>query len=136
MQENCPIQEPDAIYAIAYEFYSHGHYKEASSLFSHLVIQETKNVSYWMGLGASLQMQKEYLKALDAYTAAAILEVEERDPLPHFYAAQCLIVLKDVKSALQALESASTIASKDSKYEQLLIQINLIKDAWSTKCQK
>ena len=131
MDEDCPIDHPDDIYAYAYEFYAHGHYEEAKSLFSLLVVKETKNVSYWMGLGACLQMQKKYKEALEAYAAAALLETTEKNPLPHFYAAECFIALNDVTSALQALNSASIIATKDEKYEPLTIQINLIKNAWS-----
>lgn len=131
MAEECAIDHPDAIYAYAYEFYHHGHYEEAQSLFSLLVVQETKNIHYWMGLGACQQMQKKYHEALESYVAAALLDIGECNPLPHFYAAECLIALNDITRALQALESASTIANKDEKYEQLTIQINLIKNAWS-----
>ena len=125
--------DPDVIYAYAYEFYSHGHYEEAQSLFSLLVVKETKNINHWLGLGACMQMQKKYEKALEAYAAAALLEVDEINPYPHFHAAECFIALDDITSALQALESASTIANKDSKYEQLSHQINLIKNAWSSQ---
>lgn len=131
MKQDALIDDHEAIYAYAYEFYSHGHYEEAKSLFSLLVVKETTNVHYWLGFGACWQMLKNYDKAIEAYAAAALLDVKEQNPFPHFYAAECFIAANNVTSALQALESASTIASKDKKYEQFIIQINLIKNAWS-----
>ncbi|KAF3363094.1 Low calcium response locus protein H [Chlamydiales bacterium STE3] len=132
MSKPWPTENPEAIYAYAYQFYLNGHYQEAQSLFSLLTIMGTKNVQHWLGLGASLQMQKKYDQALEAYGAAALVDIQETNPFPHFYAAECLLSLNQVKRALQALESASTIAFKDKKYIQLNSQINLIKSAWNS----
>lgn len=130
INEEWPIDQPEAIYAYAYQFYANGHFEEARSLFSLLTVMQPDQLNYWMGLGACLQMQKKYEKALEAYAAAALIDVDSLNPLPHFYAAECLLSLKDVTRALQALESAHTIAIKDETYEQLIVHINLIKQAW------
>lgn len=125
-------EEIDLVYSYAYTVYQQGHYLEASEIFSFLVVLDSFGVKNWMGLGASFQMQKKYEKALEAYTAAAVLEKTETDPLPHVHAAECLHALDEKERALLALNSAEEIAGNQPKYRKLIEQLFLIKQAWTT----
>ena len=84
-----------------------------------------------MGLAACLQMQKKLKGAVEAYLMAALLEMEEVDPMPHLHAAVCLYLLEDTKTALEALASAKRIAKKDNKYYRLVKQIIFLKERWT-----
>lgn len=124
-------EEIDSVYSCAYTFYQQGHYLEASEIFSYLVVLDSLDFKNWMGLGASFQMQKKYEKALEAYSAAAVLEKTETDPLPHIHAAECLHALEEKERALLALNSAEAIATNQPKYRKLIEQLSLIKQAWT-----
>lgn len=125
-----PLEKIEEAYLYAYVFYEKGHYEESSQIFSLLTCVSTANPTYWMGLGASLQMLKRYEEAIDAYAAAAVLEDSDSDPFPHLHAAECFYSLKINEKALQALESAEIIAKNEPKYQKLCTQINLLKSVW------
>jgi len=125
-----PLEQIESVYAYAYEFYCRGHYKESSELFRLLTVAEARNRKHWMGLGASLQLLKEYEPALEAYSAAAFLDEQEKDPFALIHAAECLKALDELPRALQLLSGAAKIAGKDPKYEKLLEQIELLEEAW------
>lgn len=125
-----PAEKIEDAYSFAYEFYRQGFYKEARELFSFLTIADMGSLRHWMGLGATLQMEKNHEGALRAYSLAIILEESETDPFPHVHAAECLYSLERVEEALQLLDNAEKIAAKDSKYKKLSIQITLLKMTW------
>src|SRR5438105_402460 len=99
-----PISLPKT-YQIAYHLYEAGKYSEAEGVFRELIAAEETNYHFWMGLGACLQVQKKLGAAVEAYMVAALFEMQEVDPFPHFHAAECLYLLGESKPALQALES-------------------------------
>lgn len=118
------------IYSMAYHLYQAARYEEAEPIFRLLTTLEVENVAFWMGLAGSLQMQKKFKEAIDAYGTAAILEKSETDPLPHFHAAECFYALNDFIKAKKALKSAKKIAKKNPKYDTLLNQLNLFENLW------
>ena len=46
---------------------------EAAGHFRFLTMADIRSYRHWMGLGAALQMSKEYQKAIEAYEVAASL---------------------------------------------------------------
>lgn len=86
-----------------------------------------------MGLAASLHMQKNYPKAIEAYEMVAA--IDPTDPFVHFHAAECLRSLGNTKDALFALtccKRAITLNPPSDKLTNLLKHIQLMSKCWKT----
>ena len=123
----------EALYSLAYICYNQGKYGEATALFRTLTVENPRGRKFWMGLGASLQMVKNYNEALLAYEVAAMLQ--PLDPHVHLYAADCFFTQGLAKEGLFALECAeralkSWPAEKQSNYRT---HISLLRQAWRRK---
>lgn len=118
------------LYSMAYYSYQGGRYEDAENFFRLLTSMDIPTPKIWMGLGAALQMQKKYQEAIDAYSAAALLEEGEMNPYPHAYAADCLHKLGDQQRARLALNSARQIANKQPSYTKLIEELNLLETRW------
>lgn len=117
------------LYETAYRFYQGGQYEDAQHVFRLLTCLDVRNPNHWMGLASALKMQKKYSDAVDAFSAAALLEKNETNPLPHAYAAECLFALGDLARARQALASATMIAKENHSY-QMVEQLILLEERW------
>jgi type III secretion system low calcium response chaperone LcrH/SycD len=112
--------------------YKQGKYQEAVGLFRILTMAHIKNRKYWMGLGAALQMQKEYGQAIEAYELAAALDPV--DPRVHLHAADCFFAQKKRKEGLFALDCAERALKQQKVPDQnLSAHIKLIRQAWNKK---
>lgn len=118
----------EAFYTLAFDFYENGRFKEAVDFFRFLTTIDHMNKKNWLGLGAALQMQKEYEKAINAYTLAAFLDA--KDPYIPFYAAECCISMGDLSRGMDALESADELADEENKFKGLKKQIAVLREAW------
>lgn len=125
------LEDVKQYYDTAYRFFTSGKYLEAEEIFTLLTVLDTMNVDYWMGLGATLQMQKKFKEAVDAYGAAALLDTQEKTPLPHAHAAECLWELNEVDKAASAINSALIIAKKDKKHHALIEKLQLLNKRWT-----
>ncbi len=127
----------EALYFMAYGCYNQGKLEDAANYFRFLTRLDTRTKKHWMGLAASLQMQKQFQKAIQAYEIAAALE--PTDPYVHFHAANCLHDLGNVKDALFALECSKraikTQSATDS-LKNLSRHINLVYKTWKSKIIK
>lgn len=122
-------------YALAYTLYSQKHYQEALHYFRILVLIRPSEAKYWRGLGSTLQMLKMYEEALNCYSGAQILALEEIDPLIYVYAADCFFALNRIKAGLDSL----LIAKKQAKITQdksILKHIAFMQEAWGTEKEK
>lgn len=108
--------EMEALYAIAYNYYSTGHYEEADKLFRFLVRLDHTNAKMWIGLGAVQQVRKDFANAATSYGYASFLNLD--DPKPQYYAAQCFLALGDLKSAESALAALDAYAPKGSPFRE------------------
>lgn len=110
-------EEMEACYTAAYNFYNHGKFIEALHIFTTLCMFDNLNPKYWLGLGATRQMLKDFSGAVEAYSLAAVLDLT--NPKPPFHAADCLLALKEYDKAKMALEAAIAIVetSKTDKKE-------------------
>lgn len=122
-------------YGMAFDHYEKGRYLEAYDLFVTLAALSTDDKRLWMGLGSSLQMLKRYAEAVEAYSTAAHLDSDLLDPYPHYYAAECLYSMGDIKNAWRALESARTVANKDPRETMLKSRIALLRKSWYPKAK-
>ncbi len=116
-----PLEQERQFYAIAFGLYEKGDYRGAAQLFTQLVLTDPFSEHYWQGLASSRQMAREYLAAVHAWSLVALLK--EKDPLPHFHAAECLLSLDDKEEALKALDAALEFC----RNERLREKINLLK---------
>lgn len=113
-----------SIYVLAYNLYQDKEYAQAEDYFRFLTVHDIECRKYWVGLAATLQMQKKFEEALDIYGWAALMD--ENDPWVHYRAAECLIALKRSPEALQALKSVK-LTTKD---KALLKQTTLLQETW------
>lgn len=117
--------ELERIYKEAYEEYLQANYKESIFVFRWLVFFNPFISKFWFALAASLQMEKNYKKALHAYSVSAILRPE--DPYAHYYAYVCYTMLNDYEEANKALELAWIKCQKNPIYEELKEEILMLK---------
>lgn len=113
-------REMEAIYATAYNFYSHGKFERAKSIFSALTQLDQHQAKYWVGLGASYQMLKQYQSAIDAFGIATLLDTN--DPKPVFYASSCFMKLNQIDLAQQSLEAVVLIAGDNTEHKDIRSQ--------------
>ena len=116
-------EEEEALYASAYALYEGGKYKEATEIFTQLVLSSPFSERSWRGLAAAQQQGEQFEAALHAWALVALLESE--DPLPHFHAAECLFYLQQREEMLKALGEAEKRLSEKSSF--LRGKIDLLK---------
>lgn len=121
------IQE---MHHLAFFLYREQHYQDASHFFRMIVTARPSEPKYWKGLGACLQMQKEYEEALNCYASAQMLNGEETDPYLYLHAADCYIATQKVDSAFKALEAAA-LRAKKTKDKRILEHVKLMRELWS-----
>jgi len=115
----------DELYSQGYHFYENGHYDKAFLAFHKLVLSHPMEGKYWFGLASTLLQQKNYEKALHAWSIAALIDF--KNPLPHFHAAECLFSLKLIDEGMLALKEAK----KRSPKEDLSNKIEALVEVWS-----
>lgn len=118
------------LYSLGYGLYEKGDYKDAKTVFQRLVLARPQEKKYWMGLGAALQMVKDYDEALTSWAMVSL--INDEDPLPHFHAAECYLSLKRFDEATKAIASAKERVNHKQFPEHRLIEekIKSLEQAW------
>lgn len=112
----------ETIYHLGHGLYGNGRYEEARQVFGFLSLYNHLEHKYALGLGACCQMLKDYEDAVDAYSRAAILDVE--DPRAPMHAAQCFLSLKQPDQAESALHAAVSFAGKNPRWAEIATRAN------------
>lgn len=107
----------EGIYGQAYRLYNTGMYKDAGQLFRLLILLNSSEPKYVMGLAACFHMMKEYQSAVSTYAMCGIIDPE--NPLPHYHASDCYLHMKDSISALIALEMSVRRAKNKPEYQTI-----------------
>ena len=107
----------EGLYSQAYRLYSTGKYKDASQLFRLLIMMDSTEAKFAMGLAACFHMMKEYSNALNMYALCGIIDPES--PIPHYHASDCYIQMKDNVSAIISLEMAIKRAGEKPEFQAL-----------------
>jgi type III secretion system low calcium response chaperone LcrH/SycD len=107
----------EGIYGQAYRLYNTGKYKDASQLFRLLIMLNSTEQKYAMGLAACFHMMKEYKNAVSTYAICGVIDPD--NPIPHYHASDCYIHMNDPVSALIALEMAIKRAGDKPEYQML-----------------
>jgi type III secretion system low calcium response chaperone LcrH/SycD len=118
-------EEQERLYAAAYGLYELGDYARAAELFTELVLSDAFQERYWRGLAGACQMHSNYQEALHAWALVALLA--ERDPTPHFHAAECLLSIDDQEEGLKALKAAEARLGQDEESQKLYAKIEILK---------
>lgn len=95
--QGVPDSVMEGIYAHAYNFYQIGRLDDAEVCFRFLCLYDTYKSDYVMGLAATLQQQKQYHQAIDAYELTFALA--KNNYRPKFHIGQCYLFLKDKERA-------------------------------------
>jgi type III secretion system low calcium response chaperone LcrH/SycD len=107
----------EGIYGQAYRLYNTGKYKDASQLFRLLIMLNSTESKYAIGLAACFHMMKDYKNAVSTYAICGV--IDPNNPIPHYHASDCYIHMKDPASALIALEMAVTRAGDKIEYQMI-----------------
>lgn len=122
------------VYAQAYRLYNTGKYIEATHLFRFLILMDSTEAKYVLGLAACFHMLKEYRNAIQTYTMCAILD--PKNPIPHYHSSDCFIQMKDYISAILCLELTIKYAGDKPEYakmkERALLSLESIKKQQQT----
>ncbi|EDR9399146.1 TPA: SycD/LcrH family type III secretion system chaperone [Salmonella enterica subsp. enterica serovar Frintrop] len=109
------------IYSLAYDCYQTGKFNDALVLFRFLYIYDFYNHEYALGIGAVLQIQKKYSKAIDFYALAYSLS--ECDFRPMFYTGECNLLLGKQSQAKKCFEIVAENAKDASLVEKATIYL-------------
>ncbi len=120
------------IHSMAYVYYKNQCYREADALFRILVINEPQNSKYWKGLGACLQMKKNYQGALNCYKRIQDLLNNQSDAYLDIHCADCYFALGQIANGLKTLHSARQKALKSSD-KKVLKHVAFMRGRWKEK---
>lgn len=112
-----PDETIEGIYGQAYLLYNTGKYRDASELFRLLIMLNSLESKYMMGLAACFHMLKEYEAATSTYTLCSIIDPD--NPIPHFHASDCYLEMGDKVSAIIALEMATKRSGEKPEFVTL-----------------
>jgi type III secretion system low calcium response chaperone LcrH/SycD len=110
-------EELAQLYSFAYHQFTSENYEDARELFKFLLTLDPANHSYATCLGVCHHRLNSYEFALQAYMLASFLAPE--DPLPCFYAYDCLMNLKNEASAASMLSNVIAKAGDNKLYETI-----------------
>ena len=119
-------QEMEAAYANGYAMFRAGNYEKAEAMFSFLATFDTMEKKYWTALGATRFNQQKFDDAINAYSQAVMIDVD--DPALLIKLAQCHLGRGDKETAAGALEAAQEIASGKPEHAKHLGRIDAMLD--------
>jgi len=107
----------EGVYGQAYRLYNTGKYKEAIQIFRLLLMINSTEPKYAMGLAACFHMLKDYKVAADTYSIVGVIDSES--PISFYHASDCFLQMGDSVSALVALEMAIKRAGEKPEFRTL-----------------
>lgn len=117
------------LHSMAYIYYQNHYYLEADSCFRLLVTINPQESKFWKGLGACLQMKKNYEGALNCYRCAQSLLKEKPNSYLYLHIADCHFAMKNLQEGFLALELAQKIAKK-TKDQKVINHISFMNERW------
>ncbi|EMX0311021.1 TPA: SycD/LcrH family type III secretion system chaperone VcrH [Vibrio parahaemolyticus] len=119
------------IYAVGYNFFQSGKIEQAAKVFQLLSMLEHYQARFFIGLGAARQELGEYLQAIDAYSYAALVDIN--DPRPPFHSAECHLKLEQLTEAESGFYSAKEMSAGKSQYADLHQRAGIMLEAVRNK---
>ncbi|AWB00888.1 CesD/SycD/LcrH family type III secretion system chaperone [Vibrio harveyi] len=119
------------IYAVGYNFFQSGKVEQAAKVFQLLSMLDHYQARFFIGLGAARQELGEYLQAIDAYSYAALVDIN--DPRPPFHSAECHLKLEQLTEAESGFYSAKGMSAGKSEYADLHQRADIMLEAVRNK---
>lgn len=119
------------IYAVGYNFFQSGKLEQAAKVFQLLSMLDHYQARFFIGLGAARQELGEYLQALDAYSYAALMDIN--DPRPPFHSAECHLKLEQLTEAESGFYSAKEMSAGKPEYADLHQRAGIMLEAVRNK---
>ncbi|EGQ8510525.1 CesD/SycD/LcrH family type III secretion system chaperone [Vibrio parahaemolyticus] len=119
------------IYAVGYNFFQSGKIEQAAKVFQLLSMLDHYQARFFIGLGAARQELGEYLQAIDAYSYAALVDIN--DPRPPFHSAECHLKLEHLTEAESGFYSAKEMSAGKSQYADLHQRAGIMLEAVRNK---
>ncbi|EIJ0966300.1 SycD/LcrH family type III secretion system chaperone VcrH [Vibrio parahaemolyticus] len=119
------------IYAVGYNFFQSGKIEQAAKIFQLLSMLDHYQARFFIGLGAARQELGEYLQAIDAYSYAALVDIN--DPRPPFHSAECHLKLEQLTEAESGFYSAKEMSAGKSQYADLHQRAGIMLEAVRNK---
>jgi len=110
-------EKEEAVYSQAYLLYNSGRYKDAIEIFRVLIMLNSTEPKYMMGLAACFHLMKAYDAAISSYTLVSFLDPE--NPIPYFHTSDCALQLGDKMGAMVALQMAIKRAENKPEFKTL-----------------
>ncbi|EPW1047050.1 SycD/LcrH family type III secretion system chaperone VcrH [Vibrio parahaemolyticus] len=119
------------IYAVGYNFFQSGKIEQAAKVFQLLSMLDHYQARFFIGLGAARQELGEYLQAIDAYSYAALVDIN--DPRPPFHSAECHLKLEQLTEAESGFYSAKEMSAGKSQFADLHQRAGIMLEAVRNK---
>ncbi|EIV8642934.1 SycD/LcrH family type III secretion system chaperone VcrH [Vibrio parahaemolyticus] len=119
------------IYAVGYNFFQSEKIEQAAKVFQLLSMLDHYQPRFFIGLGAARQELGEYLQAIDAYSYAALVDIN--DPRPPFHSAECHLKLEQLTEAESGFYSAKEMSAGKSQYADLHQRAGIMLEAVRNK---
>lgn len=103
------LEEMEAVYALAHDYYQTGRYEDAETLFRFLTMFDHLNEKFWMAYAAVEQVLKNYDKAIAAY-AYVCVTLDVHNVKAAYYAAECYLAKGDRENAQSSIEFVNAYA--------------------------
>lgn len=107
----------EGLYSQAYRLYNTGRYNDAIQLFRLLIMIDSTEAKYSMGLAACFHMLKEYQSAVSTYALCGIIDSDS--PVPHYHSSDCYMQMGDPVSAIISLEMAIKRTANKPEFQTL-----------------
>jgi len=124
----------EGVYGQAYRLYNTGKYKEAIQIFRLLLMINSTEPKYAMGLAACFHMMKDYKTAADTYSIVGIIDPES--PIAFYHASDCFMQMGDPISALISLEMAIKRAGEKPEFHTLKDRATLTVESLKKEAEK
>ncbi len=123
-------EEQETLYTSAFSLYKQKNYGQAELLFNQLCLSDPFQEDFWRGFASCLQMQLKWKEAIHAWGVLALLT--DKDPIPHFHAAECFFSLHETEEAEKALLQVESRLEANTDSD-LLSNITLLKELLATR---
>lgn len=124
----------EGVYGQAYRLYNTGKYKEAIQIFRLLLMINSTEPKYAMGLAACFHMMKDYQSAVNTYSVVGV--IDPQNPISFYHASDCFIQMGDPLSALVSLEMAIKRAGEKPEYKTLKDRAALTAESLKKEVEK
>ncbi|OED43894.1 CesD/SycD/LcrH family type III secretion system chaperone [Endozoicomonas sp. (ex Bugula neritina AB1)] len=101
----------EVTYATAHNQYKNGQYEDAARIFQYLCVYDQWSSRYFLGLGSCQKMLRLYGQAIDTFSFA--YQLDEDNPLPLIYMADCHRILNESDVAIAMYNSALQLARQE-----------------------